>query len=148
MKLAADEARAAELKGTTAVSVFTILAFIGLVSYYWHCNFGLAGTILQRVHRAATPTTLTFVFGAYLYPALTLAVYNDFVSQYNITGNETIPVDNAAPPQTVFNGSDNFFGTSLQNMCPRGASVADRVVIRVRILLLVVFAVLCDADEP
>ena len=94
-----------------------------------------------------------------------LTVINEFIASYNTTGNETVPVEDAAPPRQVrprapvhnaapdcimriahprrhtaavlpllqvFNESENFYGTSLENQCPFGASVADRTTLRVR----------------
>ena len=59
-----------------------------------------------------------------------------FYASYNITGNETVPVQIAAPPRKIFNESDNFFGVYLENTCPSGASVADHVAIRVRAIMI------------
>lgn len=67
---------------------------------------------------------------------LELAELQRFIDNYNSTGNLTVPLEDALPPQRVFNDPSHFFGESLNNSCPPGASVFDDGTVRVRVFFL------------
>jgi hypothetical protein len=62
----------------------------------------------------------------------THAVVEGMLAQFNLTGNETEPID--LPERRIFNDSRYFLSSSIDNLCPNGSSIWDRAKLRVHVL--------------